>query len=35
MQRYSERRLLDDVPIVLRWLERLGATPPIAAALAS
>jgi len=35
MQRYAERRLLDDVPIVLRWLERLGAAPPIAAALAS
>jgi glutathione S-transferase len=35
MQRYAERRLLDDVPIVQRWLERLGAAPPIAAALAS
>jgi glutathione S-transferase len=35
MQRYAERRLLDDAPIVLRWLERLGAAPPIAAALAS
>jgi glutathione S-transferase len=35
MQRYAERKLLDDVLIVRRWLERLGEAPPIAAALAS
>jgi len=35
MQRYAERRLLDETPAVQHWLERFGATPPVAAALAS
>jgi hypothetical protein len=35
MRRYAERRLLDDAPVVCAWLERLGAVPAIAAALAS
>jgi len=35
MQRYAERRLLEDVPTVTEWLERLADMPPVAAALAS
>ncbi len=35
MQRYAERHLLDAVPVVADWLERLAAVPPVAAALAS
>jgi len=35
MQRYAERRLLDETPAVQHWLERFGATPAVAAALAS
>ena len=35
MRRYAERRLLDETPVVQRWLDRLGAVPPVAAALAS
>jgi len=35
MQRYAERRLLDQAPVVVGWLERLGALPAVAAALAS
>jgi glutathione S-transferase len=35
MQRYAERRLLDETPPVRQWLDRLAATPPVAAALAS
>jgi glutathione S-transferase len=32
---YAERRLVDQVPVVVEWLERLGALPPVAAALVS
>ena len=35
MQRYVERRLLDDAPIVREWLATVGAIPAVAAALAS
>jgi glutathione S-transferase len=35
MRRYAEGRLVDDAPAVVGWLERLGAAPPIAAALSS
>lgn len=35
MQRYAERRLLEDVPAVEEWLARFGAEPPVAAALSS
>jgi glutathione S-transferase len=33
MQRYAERRLLDEVPVVAEWLARLSGLPPIADAL--
>jgi glutathione S-transferase len=35
MRRYAEARLLDAVPPVVAWLERLAAEPAIAAALPS
>jgi glutathione S-transferase len=35
LRRYAEARLVDQVPTVVEWLERLSALPPIAAALAS
>jgi len=35
MRRYAEQRLLDEAPSVVRWLDRLAAAPPIAAALSS
>jgi glutathione S-transferase len=35
LRRYAEARLVDQVAAVGEWLERLGALPPIAAALAS
>jgi glutathione S-transferase len=35
MRRYVEAHLLDAVPPVSRWMERLAADPPVAAALAS
>jgi glutathione S-transferase len=35
MQRYAERRLLDDAPTARRWLDTLAAVPAVAAALAS
>jgi glutathione S-transferase len=35
MQRYVEARLLAEEPVVEDWLARLGAVPPIAAALSS
>ena len=35
MRRYAEARLLDDVPTVLDWLDRLASAPPVAAALSS
>jgi glutathione S-transferase len=33
MRRYAERRLLDDVPRVVDWMERVEAAPPIAESL--
>jgi glutathione S-transferase len=33
MRRYVQRRLLDDVPAVARWIERFAAEPAVAAAL--
>lgn len=35
LRRYAERRLLDDVPALRGWFERVGNLPPIAAALAA
>jgi len=35
MRRYAEQRLLDEVPVVGAWLERIAAVPAVAAALAS
>jgi glutathione S-transferase len=35
MRRYAEGRLLEAQPIVGQWLARLGALPPVAAALSS
>jgi glutathione S-transferase len=35
MQRYAERRLIDQTPVVAAWLDRLGGLPAVAAALAS
>ena len=32
---YAEARLVEEVPVVVEWLDRLGTLPPIAAALAS
>ena len=34
LRRYAESRRIDEVPVVGEWLARLGALPPIAAALA-
>jgi glutathione S-transferase len=33
MRRYAEASLLEQVPVVGQWMERLDAAPPIAAAL--
>jgi glutathione S-transferase len=33
MRRYVQRRLLDDAPVVARWVDRLAAEPAVAAAL--
>lgn len=35
MRGYAESRLLDDVPRVVRWLERMEQNPAVAAALAA
>ena len=35
MRRYAEARLLDDVPNVVDWLDRLASSPPVAAALSA
>ncbi|TMB03389.1 MAG: glutathione S-transferase family protein [Deltaproteobacteria bacterium] len=35
MRRYAEARLLDGVPTVLDWLDRLASAPPVAAALSA
>jgi glutathione S-transferase len=35
MRGYAEARLIDEVPAVAEWLDRLQAAPPIAAALRS
>jgi glutathione S-transferase len=35
LSRYAEARLLDEVPLVQRWLARVAEPPPIAAALSA
>jgi glutathione S-transferase len=35
MQRYAEARLLDDVPAVVTWLDRVAEIPAVSAALAA